>query len=110
MRPLRVTFSVRWVGLRLKIGDYEIPEHCLKSVSVYPELSTVAFTGVFVGEHEAKTGAGLRYLAEMRALPYEAVDKNGVASSGVCDIKDFKLVDGSLTVKFSGRLVRPFQE
>jgi hypothetical protein len=96
--------------LRLKIGEYEIPERCLKSVEVYPELSTVSFTGVFVGERETKTGAGLRHLAQMRAIPYEAIDNNGVPSEGVCDIKDFKLVDGSLTVKFSGRLVRPFQE
>jgi len=96
--------------LKLKIGDNEIPERCLKSIKLYPELSSVSFEGVFVGEHETKAAVGLRHLAEMRAIPYEVVDNNGTASTGVCDIKDLKLTGGSVVVRFSGRLVRPFQE
>ena len=96
--------------LKLKIGDFDIAERCLKSVALYPELSAVEFTGVFVGMHETKAGEALRYLSEMRAIPYAAEDVHGVTCAGVCDMKDLKLAGGSMTIRFSGRLVRPFQD
>jgi hypothetical protein len=97
--------------LKLKIGDYEIPERCLRFVILYPELSSVSFAGIFVGQKERDSGAALRRLSELRAIPFEAVDKNGIGSTGICDVKDLKLVGrGTSIVKFSGRLVRPFQD
>ena len=95
--------------MKLKVGDCEIPERCLRFVVLYPELSSVSFAGVFIGEKERETEAGLRRLAEMRAIPFEAEDRNGVSSAGICDVKDLKLAGGGTSVKFSGRLVRPFQ-
>jgi hypothetical protein len=99
------------LGLKLKIGDYEIPARCLTSVTLYPESSAVSFAGVFVGEQGLQAGTGLRRLAEMRAIPFEVVDRNGVSTAGLCDIKNLKLDgDGTLMIRFSGRLVRPFQD
>ena len=97
--------------MKLKIGDYEVPERCLRDVVMYPESSAVAFAGVFVGKQGLQAGTGLRRLAAMRALTFEAVDRNGVSTTGLCDIKDLKL-DGDRPpiIKFSGRLVRPFQD
>lgn len=96
--------------MKLKIGEYEIPERCLTSVTLYYESSSVSFAGVLVGDQGLEAGRGLRRLAQMSAIPFEAVDRNGVLSSGICTIKDFKLDGESASrVRFSGRLVRPFQ-
>jgi len=97
--------------LKLKIGDYEVPERCLRSVVLYPGSSSVTFAGVFVGEQGLQARTGLRRLAEMRAMPFEVVDRNGVSSTGLCDVKNLKFDgDGTPVIKFSGRLVRPFQD
>jgi hypothetical protein len=96
--------------LKLKIGDYEVPERSLKFVVLYSDSSSVSFAGVFVGEEGRAAGAELRRSAQIRAIPFEAVDRNGVGSTGICDVKDLKLVGtGPSIIKFSGRLVRPFQ-
>ena len=95
--------------MRLKIGDYEIPERCLKFVFLYPNSSCVSFAGVFVGEDGRIAGKELRRSAQVRAVPFEAVDRNGVGSAGLCDVKDLKLASRSSIIKFSGRLVRPFE-
>jgi hypothetical protein len=101
--------GARWLGLKLKIGDHEIPERSLKFVTLYPATSSVAFAGFFIGEQGHKRGAEFRRPAEMRAIPFEVVDRNDVGSTGICDIKDLKLDVGvSPVIKFSGRLVRPF--
>ena len=97
--------------MKLKIGDYEIPDHCLTSVTLYPELSSVAFAGVLVGEQRLQARTYLRRLAEMRAIPFEAIDRDGVSSTGICDLKNLTLVgEDTPRIKFSGRLVRPFQD
>jgi len=95
--------------LRLKIGDYEIPERSLKFVVLYPNSSSVSFAGVFIGEEGRIAGKELRRSAQVRAVPFEAVDRNGVGSAGLCDVKDLELVGSSSFIKFSGRLVRPFE-
>lgn len=103
--------GVRWLGLKLKIGDYDIPERYLRSVVLYPESSSVAFAGVLVGEQRLETRTSLRRLAETKAIPFEAVDKNGVSATGLCEIKDLKLdAHSAPIIRFSGRLVRPFQD
>ena len=82
----------------------------MKFVVLYYESSSVSFAGVLVGEQALKAGAELRRLAQMRAIPFEAADRNGIGSTGICDIKDLRLTgDGTSVVRFSGQLVRPFQ-
>jgi hypothetical protein len=97
--------------LRLKIGDCEIPEAFL----LYVELSIgpfpVAFGGIARGDEALAIRKRLKLLAEERAVSYEAVDKNGLPSTGICDIKDLKFQETStrpIMIKFSGRLVHPF--
>jgi len=97
--------------LRLKIGDCEIPEHFLLYVDLSIGSSAVTFGGVARGDEAARIRKRLRQLAEERAIPYDAVDKNGTASTGICDIKDLKFEETSTTpvmTRFSGRLVHPF--
>jgi hypothetical protein len=97
--------------LRLKIGEHEIPERYLKSVVLYPDSSSVLFAGVLLGEPGRKAATGLRILAETRAIPFEVVDGKGVSYTGLCDIKNLKLVGvGTPRIKFSSMLVRPFRD
>ena len=97
--------------MRLKIGDCEIPEPFL----LYVELSIgpfpVAFGGIARGDEALAIRKRLKLLAQERAVSYEAVDKNGLPSTGICDIKDLKFQETSTRptmIKFSGRLVHPF--
>ena len=94
--------------MRLKIGEYEIPERCLTFLTLYHRSASVLFAGVLVGEKGLQAITGIRRLAETRAIPFEAVDRDGVSSTGLCDIRNLKLEEDSAAVKFSGRLVRPF--
>lgn len=53
----------------------------------------------------------LKLLAEEKAIPYEVVDKSGVGSTGICNIKDLKLEEAPASsglIRFSGLLVHPF--
>ena len=97
--------------MRLKIGDCEIPEHFLLYVQVSIGPFPVAFGGVARGEEAERIRKKLRLLAQERAVPYNAVDKNGIISDGICDIKDLKFEETPTTpimIRFSGRLVHPF--
>ena len=95
--------------MKLQIGGVEIPERCLKFVVLYYESASVSFAGVLVGEKEREMGAELRKLAELKAIPFEVEDRNGVSNTGICDIKDLRLARDGTSMRFSGRLVRPFQ-
>jgi hypothetical protein len=97
--------------LRLKIGDCEIPEPFLLFVEVSIGPFPVAFGGIARGEEGIAIRKRLRLLAEERAVTYEAVDKNGISSTGICDIKGLKFEETPTRpamIKFSGRLVHPF--
>ena len=97
--------------MKLKIADYEIPERCLRFVILYPESASVSFGGALVGEKDRETRSELRKLARLRAFPFEAIDRNGLGRTGICNMKDLKMIGhGSPVVKFSGRLVRPPQD
>jgi hypothetical protein len=95
--------------LRLKIGDYEIPERCLRYVVLY-RAAPVSFGGVIVGNEGLQIKEKLRGLALSKAISYEAVDRNGVYATGFCDLKNLKFDESTMaTTKFFGELVRPFE-
>ena len=95
--------------MQLKIGDYEIPERCLRYVVLY-RAALVSFGGVLVGDEGLQTRDKLHRLALMKAISYEAVDSSGVYSTGWCDIKNLKFDSNTKpTTKFFGELVRPFE-
>lgn len=95
--------------MKLKIGDYEIPERCLRYVVLY-RTAPVSFGGVLVGDEGLRTKEKLRRLTLMKAISYEAVDRNGVYATGVCDVKNLKFGENTApTTKFFGELVRPFE-
>ena len=108
-RRRRSDSVVRGLRLGLKIGDYEIPERCLKYVVLY-RAAPVSFGGVLVGDEGTQTKEKLRRLALMKAISYEAVDSNGVHTTGWCDVKNLKFDDSTKpATKFFGELVRPFE-
>jgi len=97
--------------LKLKIRDCEIPEQILTYVVLSTGTFAVSFGGVARRDEVTEMLKKLKLLAEERAVPYEAVDKNGVESTGICNIKNLKFgetpADPDL-IRFSGRLVHPF--
>jgi hypothetical protein len=96
--------------LKLKIGDYEIPENCLRYVILYGESDAIAsFGGIILEEQNCHAKPSLIRLAEEKAIAFEAIDRNGIGSAGFCNIKNLKF-DGKTPsiIKFSGQLCRPF--
>jgi hypothetical protein len=97
--------------LRLIIGGYEIPERSLLHVDLSIESYPVSFDGVARQDEGIEIRRRLRQVAQERAIPFEAADKNGVVSVGICDIKDLKFEETRTNpplIRFSGRLIRPF--
>jgi hypothetical protein len=96
--------------LRLKIGDYEVPERCLRDVVLY-RAAPVSFGGVLVGDEGLRIKGKLRSLVLLKAVSYEAVDRNGVYATGFCDLRNLKFDENSTTIeRFSGDLVRPYEQ
>ena len=97
--------------MKLRIGNYEVPEKCLRYVILYGESGTISFGGIIVGEQNSETKSTLIRLAEEKAMEFEAIDRNGVGTEGFCNIKHLKF-DGRnpSIVKFSGQLLRPFHD
>ena len=98
-------------SLKLKIGDCDIP----KEVLVYVVLSIgpypISFGGVVQRDEGANLIKKLKLMAEQRGIPYEAVDKDGVALTGICRIVNLKFEATSTNppmIRFSGRLAHPF--
>jgi len=95
--------------LKLNIGDYEIPERCLRYVVLY-RAALVSFGGVLVGDEGLQIREKLHSLALMKAISFEAVDSNGVYATGWSDIKKLKFDPSTKpTTKFFGELVRPLE-
>jgi hypothetical protein len=97
--------------LRLRIGDCEIPEQFLLYVTLSSGSFAVSFGGAARRDEIAQIQRRLKLLAEQNALPYEAVDKNGVGSTGICNMKNLKFQEtpsNPALIRFSGLLVHPF--
>ena len=97
--------------MRLRIGEYEIPEEALTNITFIEGTPTVIFSGM------AQEGQGMRIVSMLRklgskrsAIRYEAFDQLGVRSAGLCNIANLKFEE--ITTKphlviFSGELVAP---
>ena len=98
-------------NLRLKIGDCDIPKEVLAYVAVSIGSYPVSFGGVVQRDEGANLIKKLKLLAEQRGIPYDAVDKDGVALTGICRIVNLKFEATSTNppmIRFSGRLAHPF--
>jgi hypothetical protein len=97
--------------LKLKIRDCEIPEQFLTYVVLSTGSFAVSFGGVARRDEVTQMMKELKLLAQENAVPYEAVDKNGIESTGICNIRNLKFgatpADPNL-IRFSGQLVHPF--
>ena len=97
--------------MRLRVGEYEIPEEALTNVTFIAGTSTVIFSGMAQESQGMRIVSMLRRLASKRsAIRYEAFDQLGVRSAGLCNIANLKFEE--ITTKphlvvFSGELVAP---
>ena len=97
--------------MRLKIGDLEIPGEVLIYVTLSIGSYPVSFGGVVREDEGAPFLRNLKLLAEERGLLYDAVDKDGVASTGLCNIMNLKFEKTTTNppmIRFAGRLAHPF--
>ena len=97
--------------MRLIIGDCEIPADALLYVSLSIGSYPVSFGGVVRGDEGLGLLKRLKLLAEQRGIPYDAVDKEGIGSTGICKVVNLKFERTSTDppmVRFSGRLAHPF--
>ena len=97
--------------MKLRIADCQIPEQQLLYVVISIGPFPVSFGAIVWGDQGEDIRRRLRLLAEQKALSYDAVDKHGLSSSGLCEIRDLKFEDVStdpITIRISGRLVHPF--
>ena len=97
--------------MKLKIRDCDIPERFLTYVVLSTGYFAVSFSGVAPREEATEMLRRLKLIAQESAIPYEAVDKNGIESTGICNLKDLKFGGTPANpnmVRFSGRLVHPF--
>ena len=97
--------------MKLKIRDCEIPEQFLSYVILSSGSFEVSFGGAARRDEIAQIQKKLKLLAEEKALPYEAVDKNGIGTTGICNMKNLKFQEtpsNPALIRFSGLLVHPF--
>lgn len=97
--------------MRLTVGDYEIPKGVLLYVRITYGPYPVSFGGV-IGVSEGKElMRRLRLLAEERAIHYDAEDREGMSSTGICNLTHLKfeiLASPPPRIRFSGDLAHPF--
>jgi hypothetical protein len=99
------------MAMRLRIGEYEIPEEALTNITLIEGTSTVTFSGMAQESEGMRIVSILKKLESRRtAIKYEAFDELGVRSAGLCNITNLKFEE--ITTKphlviFSGELVSP---
>jgi hypothetical protein len=74
-------------------------------------IALVTFGGVAPQNEAIGIMRKLSLLAQEKAVPYEAVDGEGIPSGGICDIINLKFEIMNTrppTVSFSGQLIYPF--
>jgi len=97
--------------MKLTISDCEIPDANLLFVVVSIGPFPVTFGAMLWGDEGEAIQRRLRLLSQQKALHYDAVDKNGLYSTGLCEIKDLKFEKVStdpITIRVSGKLAHPF--
>jgi len=99
------------MAMRLRIEEYEIPEHTLTNISLIPGTPTVTFIGMAQDQQGIQIMNRLRKLEKKAtAIHYEAVDLMGIRSTGVCRIDNLKFEEVTTTplmIIFSGELIHP---
>jgi hypothetical protein len=97
--------------MKLTIADCEIPQANLLYVVVSIGPFPVSFGAMLWGDEGRAIQRRLSLLSQQKALHYDAVDKDGLYSAGLCEIKDLKFEEmhtDPITIRVSGRLVHPF--
>jgi hypothetical protein len=93
------------------VGDYEIPKNALLYVRLTFGPYPVSFGGVIGWDEAPDLVRSLKLLAEQMALHYEAVDRDGLSSSGLCNLIHLKFERTATPpprIRFSGQLAHPF--
>jgi hypothetical protein len=99
------------MAMRLRIEEYEIPEHTLTNISLIPGTPTVTFSGMAQEQQGLQIMNRLRRLEKKRtAIHYEAIDLMGIRLTGVCRIDNLRFEEVTTTpllIIFSGELIHP---
>jgi len=93
------------------VGDCDIPTEALLYVRVSFGPYPVTFGGVIGWDEAPNLVSKLKLLAEQRAIHYEAVDRQGMSSSGICNLINLKFERTATKpprIRFSGQLAHPF--
>ena len=93
------------------MGDCEIPKGALLYVRISYGPYPVSFGGVISEDGAPDLMRKLKLLAEQRAIRYEAEDRDGITSSGICNLihlKFEKIASRPPRIRFSGQLAHPF--
>jgi len=97
--------------LRLKIGDCELSAELLLYVFVTIGSAPVSFGGVAYGQEGEALRDKLKRLSHEKVLTYEAVDRNGYETGGLCKIEGLKFSEMPtfpVRIMFSAQLAHPF--
>ena len=95
--------------MRLRIEEYEIPEHTLTNIGWIPGTPTVTFSGMAQEQEGTQIMNRLRKLEKRAAaIHYEVIDLMGIRSTGVCRIDNLRFEEVTTTpllIIFSGELI-----
>jgi ActR/RegA family two-component response regulator len=94
--------------VRLRISDFEFRLAQLSYIFVSVGWSPVSFGGVACGAEGEYLRKRLKLFSQQKGLFYEAVDVNGLESSGLCRVEGLQFEETPSTpvrIKFSGNLV-----
>jgi len=97
--------------LRLKVGDYEIPEGALLFVKITIGPYPVSFGGAISMDEAPALMRRLKLLSQERAIHYDVVDKEGVSSDGICNLIHLKFARTPTQpplIRFYAQLAHPF--
>ena len=97
--------------MRLSVGDCEIPRDALLYVRISYGPYPVSFGGVIAEDDAQDLMTRLKLLAEQTAIRYDAEDRSGVSSSGICNLIHLKferILTPPPRIRFSGQLAHPF--
>ena len=97
------------MAMRLRIDEYEVPEHTLTSINLIPGTPTVIFSGMAQDQQGMEIMNRLRrFEKKATAIHYEAIDLMGIRSTGVCRIDNLRFEEVTTTpllIIFSGELI-----
>jgi hypothetical protein len=93
------------------LGDYELPRGALLYLRITYGPHPVSFGGVISAIEAPELMRSLKLLSQQTAIHYDAVDREGTSSKGICNLTHLKfenIASPPPRIRFSGQLTHPF--